>query len=210
MNTEHRHQKLIVLDFDHTIYNTSLFVQTMQEEFKKHFGIGEGEFMKQRNAVKECCVVIDIDKFVHFMPHPNKEAMKDMIHKIIRLQSPSFLFFDALPFIERHKDQFDILVSTHGDMKLQTEKIRHSNLPHYVRSVVSTESKGDVMKQYIGAYSHVFFIDDKAENIDAVKKAHPDVITYFIQRPDDSPYASIPTKCECADHVVKGLDFDIE
>jgi len=210
MNTVQHHQKLIILDFDHTVFNTTRYVEALKTEFNKKFGIDADEFMKQRDAVKQCCVVIDIDRFVHLLPNPNKQEMKDALHRIIRTKSASFIFSDVIPFIERHKDRFDIIVSTHGDQKLQTEKIRHSNLPQEVQSLISTQSKEEVIRPFTEKYSNVYFIDDKAVNIDAVKTALPNVITYFMQRQEDSPYAAASTKCECADHVVKGLDFDID
>ena len=57
--------------------------------------------------------------------------------------------------------------------------------------------------------NEIYFIDDKSENVDLVKAAFPQVTTYFMQRPEDSPYGDRPSTCECADHTVKGLDFTI-
>lgn len=42
-----------------------------------------------------------------------------------------------------------------------------------------------------------------------VKLAHPNVTTYFIQRPEDHPYADRPSICDCADHVVYDLSITI-
>ena len=131
------------------------------------------------------------------------------MHAIFKKCNEGYLFSDVLPFLERHKNNFDILISTHGDSELQTEKIIHSNLPSYVQHIISTKSKAEVLAPFVDMYTHIYLIEDKAKNIDDVKQKHPNVMTYFLKRPEDMPYGNIDSVCKCNDHTVENLSFTI-
>jgi len=204
------HDRLIILDFDHCLFNTTLFVDALKVRLKKDFNISPDEFDAHRQAIKDCCVVIDIDNFVKEFSDIDANRLHGAISNVISEKASMFIFQDAIPFIERHREKFDILIETHGDKELQTEKIKHSGVPNYVNQVISLEPKEKIVEQYIKQYKEIFFFDDKVKNIDAVKTAHKDVTTYLIERPEDHPYGGRPSTCECADHVIKDLDFTIE
>ena len=199
-------KKLIVLDFDHTVFHTTLFVTALKKRFAQKFAIDEDVFMAARNAVKDCCVVIDIDRFISKLPHTDKAAMHSAIHDVIQTQASSFVFVDVKRFLARHHDHFDVLILTHGDQELQTEKILHSGLPEYVQYAITTRSKAEVLAPYINKYSVVYFFDDKAKNIDEVKQKYPSVTTYFVRRVEDHPYGDVASLCECADITIGGLE----
>lgn len=200
-----KHTKLIILDFDHTVFNTTKFVRALIERFSSEFGIDEETFMKYRNEVKQCCVVIDIDTFVEKLPHPNKAAMHKAIHDVIARSAADCIFSDVRDFIALHLPAYDIVLSTHGDSELQSEKISHSHLPADVQSHISLLPKDKVVSHFAPHYKNIYFIDDKTENIDAVKKAHPQTTTYFLVRPEDHPYGERKSACDCADFTVASL-----
>lgn len=204
-----QHDNLIILDFDHTIFNTTKYVAALQERFEEEFGISKDDFMKYRNAVKECCVVIDIDTFVHEIPSFDDTVLHNALMDVTRNQSQAFVFPDVHRFLERHKDTFDILIVTHGDKELQTAKITGAKLPDFVQSIISIETKDRVIGRFVDQYKEIHFIDDKATSIDAVKQAHPQVHAYFIQRPEDKPYADKASECECDVSIVEGLDITL-
>lgn len=203
------HTRLIVLDFDHTVFNTTQYVQALRDHFKAVFNIAETTFDEARQAVKDCCVVIDMDTFVQLLPYSDKAALHQAHHDVIQKEAKRFVFSDVHAFIEKHTDAFDIVVTTHGDTELQEEKISHSTLPDEVSWIISTKPKDKVVEPFVKQYTEIHFIDDKAKNIDAVKRAFPEVITYFIQRPEDHPYADDPSECACVDRVIRGLDIDL-
>ena len=111
--------------------------------------------------------------------------------------------------MKHHLKSFDILLLTHGNQELQTEKITHSNLPQGYEYIISIKDKDEVIKDKVKEYSKVYLIDDKSSNIDRIKTAFPDVVTYFVTRPVDSPYAFQKSSCDCADYEVDGLTFVI-
>jgi FMN phosphatase YigB (HAD superfamily) len=198
------HSQLIILDFDHTIFNTTKFTNAIQERLIE-FNISKSDFDKHRAAVKECCRVVDIDNFVKLLPHPDKKALHEAIHVVIKVHSAEFIFSDVIPFLEKYNELFDIMIITHGDEELQREKITHSHLPSYVKYHISLDPKAEVLRSLISGYKKVYYFDDKTENIDPVKTAFPEIVTYFLCRPEDHPYGDRPSKCECADYMIGGL-----
>ena len=58
-------------------------------------------------------------------------------------------------------------------------------------------------------YKKIHFIDDKSEMVDKIKTTFPQVESYFVVRPDDHPYGKQPPACECSDHTVERLSFEI-
>jgi FMN phosphatase YigB (HAD superfamily) len=203
------HDNLIVIDFDHTIFNTTKLVLALQKKFLEEFNINEETFTAHRNKIKEYNTVIDIEHFVSSFPEKDPALLFSAMHDVFKMCNESYLFEDVLPFFERHKDNFDILISTHGDCELQTEKITHTNLPSYVQHIISTKSKAEILTPFIDMYNKVYLIEDKAKNIDDVKQTHQSVIAYFIKRPEDMPYGAVESACECNDHTVKDLSFTI-
>ena len=203
---EQKHNKLIVLDFDHTVFNTTKYVEKLKEVFKKEFDIDKETFAKHRDLIKKCCVVIDFDKFIESFSYEGDLDMHHTIEQTIRENARKWVFDDVIPFMEKYRDEYDIVVETHGDKEQQEEKITHSQLPHYVDWIISTEGKDKVFDDLVEKYDETHFFDDKAKNIDAVKQKHPKVTTYFVQRPEDKPYADKTSKCNCDDFVVEGLE----
>ncbi len=201
-----KHDRAIVLDFDHTVFNTTKYVKKLKEVFKQKFDIDNDTFMKHREYVKKCCVVIDFDKFVDSFEYKDNLELHHAIEKVVRENAHKWVFDDVIPFMEKYKDEYDIIVETHGDKEQQEEKINHSNLPHYIEYIISTEGKDKVFDDLEPKYDEIHFFDDKAKNIDAVKQKHPKVTTYFVQRPEDHPYADKPSKCSCDDYVVHSLE----
>ncbi len=204
------HNKLIILDFDHTIINTSLLTEAIAEELQKGFGIGKNEYKKAREKVKKCCVVEDIDKVIAELPNENKKALHDTFHRVIKEQVKEFVFSDVQNFLKKHRDEFDIVVVTHGNKELQSEKIKHSGLPEYVENRIDIKDKSWVVSSLENGYEEIYFIDDKAQNIEDVKNKHPEVITYFLKRPEDCKYCSVNSDSNFIDKVVENLDFEIK
>ncbi len=201
-----QHDTLIVLDFDHTLFNTTLFVEQLKKTLAS-YGILETQVDAARQAIKDCCRVVDIDNFIDALQQENFDELHHVVHDIIKEYAPSFIFSDVHNFITAHVSTHDILILTQGDTELQEQKIKHSNLPEGVQHIITTGTKDDVMADVVGTYSAVYLFEDKAKHIDEVKQRFPKVITYFIQRPEDKPYAKFASVCECADYVIENLDI---
>lgn len=199
------HKTLLAIDFDHTLFHTTLFVQALADRFLAEFGIARSDFFRIRDEVKACCAVIDIDTFIQLLPREDKKSMHSAIEDVIAHHASSLVFSDVRPFLREAKELADILIITHADTELQTKKIQASNLgdiPYHI----STDDKALVLSQYASIYDQIIFVDDKPQIIEQVKKQLPKVRAYFLVRPDDHPYKdSFPT-CQSADATIASLE----
>ncbi len=84
---------LIILDFDHTIFNTTKYVDFLVERFEREFAISRDQFLEVRNNIKECCVVVDIEGFVSQLPHEDKVGMMQAHHDIIVEHAHECVFY---------------------------------------------------------------------------------------------------------------------
>jgi FMN phosphatase YigB (HAD superfamily) len=199
------YEKLILLDFDHTVFNTTKYKNKLKQVFAEKFDIDPETFSKHREYVKQCCVVVDFDNFVESFKEVDSMKLHYTMEGVLREHASEWIFTDVIPFMEQHKDEYEIKLLTHGDKEQQEEKITHSNLPHYIDWIISTSSKDEAIADLVYKYEEIHFFDDKAKNIDNVKQAFPKITTYFVQRPEDKPYADQPSSCGCDDFVVEGL-----
>lgn len=200
---------LIVLDFDHTLFNTTKLVSILTQEFVDRFKVSKDVFLEKRDEVKSCCVVEDVDLFLSKLPYSDKKEMHDVYHQIVRENARSLVFDDVEEFLDAHKERFDIGILTHGDTELQTEKIVHAGLGDLPREII-LRGKAEPVSSYLEAYETVHYVDDRAENIDMIKTTAPQVVTYFMRRPEDSPYGDhAHSACEGADYEVESLRFTL-
>ncbi len=200
---------LLILDFDHTLFNTTKLVQAEAEYFERVFGISQDVFRQTRDKVKICCVVEDVDRFVHLLPHSDKAALHAELLAIIRSVAPFCLFEDVLPFLREASSRSDLLLATHGDPELQEAKIRSSGIPLDISFATTQTKKSEIIAQYSRDYAHIRFVDDKPDSLREVKEQHPSVETYLIQRVNDHPYSKIGQVYDGVDRIAATL-FDVK
>ncbi len=197
-------QSLIVVDFDHTLFNTTAYVESLKARFKHDFDIESDDFMAARNAVKECCTVIDIDTFVEKL-QPDSVALHQVLIDQTAKVASTLLFSDVWPFLHRVTKQYTVRVLTHGDQELQQVKISNSRLPDDLPITITRGNKADIIHSWKDAYATICVVDDKPAVIEQIKRAVPSVVTYLLVRPEDHPYADQKMTCDCADYVVRTL-----
>lgn len=181
-------KKCIILDFDHTMFNTTSYVACLRTAFARE-GVTAEEFDEKRKYLKTCCTLVDMDAFALHISLPDKKKVHDIIHDTIQQTAQKNIFSDVQDFIDRHVDSFDIIVVTQGDEELQTEKIQHSGVENITHVIISHEAKDVVIAPLMKQYDVIHFIDDKPRNLSKVKKTFPTIVTYLITREEDHPYA---------------------
>lgn len=197
------HEQLIVLDFDHTVFNTAVFLDELKAQFFKKFGIAPEAFVKAYASARSAHASL-----VEFMPYPDKEGMRVESLAVAERCGVKTVYSDARSFISNHQSNFDIIILTRGSGDLQQAKIHGGGLSHLQYVVVPT-SKVEAFEQFIPHYRQIYFIDDHPENIDAVKARYPNVVTYQMRRLDDDPYSHEHGESSRADKLVTSLDFTL-
>ena len=206
---EQKHNQIILLDFDHTLFNTTHFVNRLQEVFHS-LGVDHAEFHEHRHTLHDMYTTDEISQFIEKLSFVDKKSLHEIIHTTIENEARHFVFDDVNDFLLRHQDHFDLVILTHGDYELQSEKILHSNFVVKLPSVIVPKEKYMAIAEFTERYEKIYFVDDMTENIDSAKKSYPTIQTYFMQRDLDKPYANISSTCDCADYVITNLQLNLE
>ncbi|MFZ2970204.1 MAG: hypothetical protein WA063_03595 [Minisyncoccia bacterium] len=131
-----------------------------------------------------------------------KDAQSGLI--IAAKTSKSFIFKDVVDFAENFEKK-DLILLSRGANEFQKEKIKNSGVEFFFgKIIIISKDKVDEISQIYAEHSKekIFFIDDRAEEIDKVKKKFPQIITMKMERPMGK-YVEI--KSELTDYTIKDL-----
>ena len=112
-----------------------------------------------------------------------------------------FVYSDFISFAESFNKK-DLILLSCGGISFQKEKIEKSKIiPFFNEIIITPKDKVENFKSISQKYKNekIFFIDDKASQIDLVKKEFPKVIALKMERPQGR---HTDTKSELADYVV--------
>jgi len=207
----------IVLDFDDTIFNTHQMVQESVRVFEK-FGFTEKEFWDAYQRCKGKKGYFDLDLIINLVFNFNKSNHlsvgdclddKKKINEEMNFlfgRAKDFIYPDLFDFINSF-DKKDLILLSFGTADFQGMKIENSGIASYFQEVIITQKdKTEDLKNNIlikNEGEKIFFIDDKAEQIDKVKEKFPQIITMKMERPQGG---HINTRSKLADYVVDNLD----
>lgn len=97
-----------------------------------------------------------------------------------------YLYPDSLPFIKRLLEaDWRVVILTQGDAEWQETKVQCLRFPDQVETRVTATDKTLLIAEYLDP-ARTILIDDRASIIDATKKLHPEVQTYWMRRPTGS------------------------
>jgi SpoVK/Ycf46/Vps4 family AAA+-type ATPase len=206
----------IVLDFDDTIFNTHQMVRKFIEVFEK-IGFTEKEFHVAFRKCLEKLGKFDLEVFINliFNSHEsnylntvtrfsNKKEIEEKIKEIL-LETNNFIYPDLFDFVGDF-DKKDLILLSFGEINFQRTKIENSKIILFFSEIIITlKDKVEDLKLICEKYNkdEIFFIDDKAEQIDKIKEELPQIITLKMERPQGE---HINTKSKLADYIVKDLD----
>ncbi|MFH1049038.1 MAG: hypothetical protein V1732_05245 [Patescibacteria group bacterium] len=199
----------IVLDFDDTIFNTHQMAQEFIKVFERN-GFSEEEFY---NAWKICLKKIgkfDLDTVIDLIVNSNKseslikKKIKEKINLIL-FNTDKFIYSDFFDFISGFEKN-DLILLSFGEINFQRTKIENSKIASFfVEVMITVKNKVENLKLISKKHKNdkIFFIDDKAEQIDMVKKNLPQIITFKMER---SQGEHVDVKSNLTDYIVKNLD----
>jgi FMN phosphatase YigB (HAD superfamily) len=195
----------IYLDFDDTILDTGAFIRELQRIFQSA-GFTEDEFYDNWKKTKDKSGDFDFDTLFHFFAESGGFDERKVRRSVDTIFSNMDVFVhdDFFGFAEEFgKDRLAIL--SFGTTPWQREKIENSKIvPYFSEVIVTSRGKEEDFRDIalLHADKRLFFVDDRAHQIDKVKSAVPQVVTMKIERPG-SRYRS--DRSEFADHIVKDL-----
>lgn len=105
-----------------------------------------------------------------------------------------FLYADSISFLETAiRLGYEVIIVTFGEEVWQQKKIQALQLylPTAVKTLISPTQKINHIKHLLT--DRVILIDDRAEEIDAIKQAFPKVEAYWMRRPEGKYRDEEPT-----------------
>jgi len=187
--------KIIVLDFDHTCYDTDDFllveircpmlsrfdipVDAWEQSYRRAADIGYSLEQHLEELIKIMKVVpCSVDEIKNFGEGINFNK---------------YLYPDVLDFLKEAKEKgYKTMILSFGTTSWQNKKIFGAELDKIVDlikyvTVNENKSKLESIKQYAENCSKIIYIDNKGSNLDSVKKELSQVETYLINRvPNDA------------------------
>ncbi len=180
--------KILVLDFDHTCYDTDDFLfneirQPMLKQFKIPIDIWEQSY---KEAVK----------VGYSLEQHRQELIKLMGSEPFSLEEiqtfgknikfSGYLYEDVVSSIKQAKEKgYKIMLLSFGDSHWQDLKVFGSGINELVDVInylTKELGKAEILKETVGNCKKVIFIDNKGIELDIVQKTIPFLETYHINR----------------------------
>ena len=198
----------IYLDFDDTILDTDGFIKELVRIFIVA-GFMEQDFYDNYAKTKDKVGDFDLDTLFHFFAAQHEFDERKTRRSVDNIFSniDVFVHNDFLDFIKEFPKEKLALLSF-GTTPGQREKIENSKIvPYFGEIIVTPKSKEENFRDILREHGdkELFFVEDKADQIDLVKALAPQVTAMKIERPSGRYTA---TKSERADHIVKDF-YDV-
>lgn len=170
--------KIIILDFDHTLFNAQYFKKDLAKALGLSLLIWEKDYQQNKKIYKNYNYKKQIAKF------PKKNQQKFLV---VLKNSRKYLYKDALKFVQQnHEDtkgteNTKIIILSKGDPQFQKEKILNTGFDKYAIIKTISGSKIDFFKK-IKNINNIIFINDRGQEIDEIKQIFPAITAIWIRR----------------------------
>lgn len=187
----------VFVDFDDTLFNTRDFIGEFQNVFEK-CGVSTQLYQETHRLAYRLDTASSesaYDKELHLSYILQKEPSIDTeclrLHLSDFLKDTSlFVFPDVIGFLNQMKERgAEVCILSFGQSDFQNQKINASGLTSYMREVFVTTEKKHLSIARALALSEskekqepIWFFDDRAEYVDDVKSALPQVKTVQVMR----------------------------
>lgn len=187
----------IYIDFDGTLYNSTLEYERLINIFKKY------------NIDKEYINSLKKEKF--YQKQKSYDVLAERIIKdnnlspniqeeVNAMYDTGLVHQDVIPFLEKYQNKYELILLTMGNKNHQWKKINASKLDKYFKDVIIAEK--DKSKLNID-YTNGIFIDNNPEELE---KFYNSKANYLIRiKRDVDKYSKMPIKIE---NIPEFKDFE--
>ncbi len=178
-------RKLVLVDFDGTLFDIQAFAREMAKIFQDCGGI---DFFA--TFPKNAMGTYSLQRHIGLVPTRYKRKRTKRYLRELFARSPQFLFGDALNFLLllRQNQQNAVVLFTRGEREYQDKKVfqalgANRNLFDKIM-IVEGASKASHIKKISGFYGakRIFFVDDSPQELIDAKIAAPDIVTILVDR----------------------------
>ncbi|KKP79743.1 MAG: hypothetical protein A2271_00370 [Candidatus Moranbacteria bacterium RIFOXYA12_FULL_35_19] len=182
----------IFVDFDDVLFNTRKFVIDYKKIFKS-YGISEKIYDKyyynypvnKNKSFKKYNSIMHVREIGKNFPINARKIEKDIDNFIKNTRK--YIFKDAYEFVSKYSKK-DLYIISFPKIGFQEKKIKNSGMNKYFEKSISTSGlKSNVIRELIKEKKiekneTIYFIDDRLESIEDMKKKNPQIITILLGR----------------------------
>lgn len=182
--------KILILDFDHTCYDTDSFLlEELREPMLRRFGIPPEHWEEAYEKAAEAGYTLEVhlEELTKIMGSApcSAEEIRDFAASIT---FDKYLFPDTLPVLEKAKESgYKIMILSFGNPEWQDKKVEGSGLKRMADEVLYVKmngngAKAEKIKESASNFEKIIFVDNSGKHLDEILKIMPEVETYFINR----------------------------
>jgi phosphoglycolate phosphatase-like HAD superfamily hydrolase len=194
VETESGSRRAILLDFDHTLFDTDRFFWVDLRSAFTRFGIPDDAWEKSYEAIwpSGYSLAKHLEELVRLGAVATPSAAQAMIEDLGSTFSDlrPYLFPDVLGFLRAARSQgFELILLSFGDPTWQHYKVQAADLtPHFTQILyTATEAgKAALCAEHSLQYRELYAIDNNPADLDAMKTSTPQLHTYLICRVEPS------------------------
>jgi phosphoglycolate phosphatase-like HAD superfamily hydrolase len=185
-----RRGRAILLDFDHTLFDTDRFFWVDLKSTFARFGVPEEVWEKSYEAIWPLgySLAKHLDELERLGAVAGDAIRRTMLATLQAAFSDlrPYLFPDVPAFLEsaRHK-AYELILLSFGDPAWQSYKVRASGLAPSFQKIIYTakrDGKGELLEVLGSSYAELRAIDNNPADLDSMKARHPNLLTHLICR----------------------------
>jgi hypothetical protein len=180
----------LLLDFDHTLFDTDRFFWVDLKSAFARFGVPNDAWEKSYEAIWP--LGYSLAKHLDELERLGVIAGQDIGRTMLATLEADFsnlrpyLFPDVPAFLEAARQRgFDLILLSFGDPAWQSYKVRASGLAPLFRKIVYTvkrSGKGELLDDLGSSYAELCAIDNNPADLDSMKARHSKLQTHLICR----------------------------
>lgn len=185
---------IIFIDFDDVLFNTKSFKDELALVFDKNQVTKEnfdGYYLDYpRRKPDGTLEKYDIGKHIEILDKKFRVDTRELRVDVEKLmdRSSEYLFPDSVEFLKQFSVE-QIYIVSFGDTPFQEMKIGNCNIGGFCEKIIITDSLksheiGNALLKTDSGREKIFFIEDRIDQIDMVKKTIPEVTTVHVRRPE--------------------------
>jgi hypothetical protein len=180
----------IFIDFDDVVFNSKKFIDDYSDLFKKHkilkkyFKKFYYDYPQKHKNLRKYDPKKHLQRIAEELDLPTGSLQRDI--KSFIKNTRKYTFEDLKYF--KNIDSGCLYLISYSRTNFQKEKINNSGIKKYFKKIIITDfPKSKVMKEIIKTAGEgpVYFLDNRVEHIENVKKNIPRVITILMRRRED-------------------------
>jgi hypothetical protein len=180
----------LLLDFDHTLFDTDRFFWVDLKSAFARFGVPNDAWEKSYEAIWPLGYSLakhldELERLGVIAGQDIRRTMLDTLEADFSDLRP-YLFPDVPAFLEAARQRgFDLILLSFGDPAWQSYKVRASGLAPLFQKIVYTvkqSGKGELLDDLSSSYAELCAIDNNPADLDSMKARHSKLQTHLICR----------------------------